>query len=333
MLNITKDSSTILKGIVIMMMLFLHLFNNHHTDLCTNLLYIGNLPFALWLSRACNPVQYFLLLSGYGLAYKYEKHSLNPKHQVRSILKLYLHYWIVLLVFLLIGQTLVPDRYPNNFNLLIQNILGWHTTYNAEMWFIFPYAIISFCSLYIIRVIDKIGVVWAFTAKACIHIGSSYLISRHGVFFFNNMVLYQPILFFHLLYAFTVGVIFRQTKFSFRVQLPQWAIHFSIIILISILCITDFDGFYMFCVPFLVILFSRIHYTKWLKKLLLELGRKSMPIWMIHTWLAYYLFQPQVYSLKYVPLIFIAVLVCSYLISIPVMWVAERINQHLPKVF
>lgn len=332
MLIITKNNSTIIKGIVIMMMVFLHLFNNHHTDLCTNLLYIGNIPFALWLSRACNPVQYFILLSGYGLAYKYEKHSLNPKHQASSISKLYIHYWIILLVFLLIGHIIAPNRYPGNFNMLLQNILGWRTTYNEEMWFIFPYVIISFCSLYIISIIDKIGVVWAFTITACIHIGTSYLISRYGDLFFNNMVLYQPLLFFHMLYGFTIGVLFRRVAFSFNIQLSQWLIYFSIIVMTSILCITDFDGGYMLCVPLFIILFSRIHYAKWMKALLLELGRKSMPIWMIHTWLAYYLFPSQVYSLKYVPLIFIAVLICSYLISIPVMWVAERIHQYVPKM-
>ena len=48
MLTISKDRSTLIKGIVIVMMVFLHLFNKSNTDLCTNLLYIGGEPFAKW---------------------------------------------------------------------------------------------------------------------------------------------------------------------------------------------------------------------------------------------------------------------------------------------
>ena len=74
MLYISKEQSTIIKSVAISMMLFLHLFNGQHTDLCTNLFYVGDVPLALWLTRACNPVSFFLLLSGYGLACK-ESHS------------------------------------------------------------------------------------------------------------------------------------------------------------------------------------------------------------------------------------------------------------------
>ena len=65
-----------MKGIVIIMMVFLHLFNGNHTAECTNLLYIGDVPFAKWLSNACGPVRFFLLFSGYGLAFTYERKGL-----------------------------------------------------------------------------------------------------------------------------------------------------------------------------------------------------------------------------------------------------------------
>lgn len=77
MLSISKDNSTLLKGIVIIMMIFLHSFNKNHTDLCTNLLYVGDLPFAKWLSNACGPVDFFILFSGYGLAYTYDQKGLK----------------------------------------------------------------------------------------------------------------------------------------------------------------------------------------------------------------------------------------------------------------
>ena len=60
MLTISKDRSTLIKGIVIIMMVFLHLFNGNHTDLCVNLLFIGDKPMAKWLTNACNPIDFFI---------------------------------------------------------------------------------------------------------------------------------------------------------------------------------------------------------------------------------------------------------------------------------
>ena len=113
-------------------MLFLHLFNGQHTDLCTNLFYVGDVPLALWLTWACNPVSFFLLLSGYGLACKYEKGSLSPRNQSSRIFNLYLHYWIVLAIFLVIGHLLYPSRYPGSLSTLIANVTGWNTDYCSE---------------------------------------------------------------------------------------------------------------------------------------------------------------------------------------------------------
>ena len=99
MLIITKEKSTIIKGILICMMVFLHLFNGKNTDQCTNLLYINNIPFAKWLSGACGPVAFFLLLSGYGLAYTYNHKGISFFQQAKRIYKLYIHYWVTIIIF------------------------------------------------------------------------------------------------------------------------------------------------------------------------------------------------------------------------------------------
>ena len=330
MLQLSKDNSTIIKGIAICMMLILHLFSCNRTDLCTNLLYIGDTPFALWLSHACNPVSFFLLLSGYGLAYKYEKGGLNPLHQATRILYLYLHYWIILALFLSIGHYLAPAKYPGSISTLIKNMLGWNTTYSGVMWFLLPYCLVSFASLYIIRIIDKIGLIWALAITACIQIGTSYLISRHGTLFFSNMWLYQPLLFFDFLFYFTVGVAFRRTSINLKWTGPKWIVPICIILIVIVQCVVDFDGAYMIYTPLMVILLGNLQYPQWLKGILMELGKKSMPIWMIHSWLSFTLFQPQVYSLKYPLLIFLGLLAVSYLLSIPVIWLANKIYGLLP---
>lgn len=333
MLDISREQSTIIKGVAISMMLFLHLFNGQHTDLCTSLFYIGDVPLALWLTWACNPVSFFLLLSGYGLACKYEKGSLSPRNQSSRIFNLYLHYWIVLAIFLVIGHLLYPSRYPGSLSTLIANVIGWNTDYCSEMWFLLPYSLVSLTSLYIIRIIDRIGLLWALLVTACLQLFTSFMISRFGVFFYTHMLAYQPLLFIHMLYSFTLGVALRRTSLHLNLKqvtpLCQAIIVLCIIALVILQCVIRFGMGYMYNTPLIVILLCQLHFPRAIKIVLMELGRKSMPIWMIHCWLAYYLFQPQVYSLKYPVLIFIGLAVASYLLAIVVLWIARMIQQSI----
>ena len=67
----SKEQSTILKGIAILMMLFYHLFFRAGLDeLCSPLVMLGDDPLVSSLSRACYPVPFFLILSGYGCTYE-----------------------------------------------------------------------------------------------------------------------------------------------------------------------------------------------------------------------------------------------------------------------
>lgn len=327
MLRLSKDNSTIIKGIVIMMMLLSHLFNEARQDLFTPIFYIGNRPFISWLIRACGPIPFFLLLSGYGLAYKFETSNISPKKQFPRIVRLYIYYWVILAFFLTIGHLLKPSLYPGSFLKLFKNMLGWDVTYNSPMWFLLPYSILSLLSMYIIRLIAKAGNIWALIIAILINLTTSFFISRYGSFLYHNMTVYQPFLCFHLLVWFTVGVALRQTPLNLNKDLPQWLVAVAIITLVVVTSVLHSFLFYYLYVPLLVILLCHVKWPHCISTILAELGRKSMPIWMIHTWLSHYLFEAQVYSLKYVPFIFIALLAVSYLLSIPVMWIAERINQ------
>ena len=329
MLEISKDRSALIKGVAIVMMLIFHLFGGSMTDLCTNLLHVANEPFARWLSHACGPVPFFLIVSGYGLAYKYDQGTLKVKGQLRSALRIYLHFWLVLLLFLPLGAWLQPDRYPRGLHKIVLNALGWYTTYYHEMWFLFPYVCVSLMSPYILRLISRIGTAWSLVLMAALHLTTSFLLSDHGASIIGQLPwsgLYKLILVFHILFYFTVGVALRRTTWTWRWQVPQWVLAASIIILIIAGATAPSSLRYMLYAPLLTILLCKVHFAHWLETMLVELGRKSMTIWMIHPWIALYLFKPQIYSLHYPILIFIAVLAASYLLSVIIMWLATRIT-------
>jgi len=325
MLTISKDKSTLIKGIVIIMMVFYHLFNKNHTDLCTNLLYIGDVPFAKWLSRACNPVWFFLLLSGYGLAYTYNKCGFSLAKQLKRIFKLYMHYWVILAFFLVLGWYMKPSSYPGSWDKLLVNMTGWQTNYNFEMWFLLPYSLVAITSHYIIRSIERVGYMMAVFLTIFISLGALYTISRyHSTILAEYPILSLCAVYLQFLYPFTVGVTFFRTKYQLDYQIPSWLTLIIIVIVVSAVCTIRIPVWGYIYVPLMIFLFSKLQFPKWLNKVLMELGHKSMPIWMIHTWFCYYLFHEEVYSLKYPVVILLVVLVVSYLAAIPFMWITKK---------
>ena len=149
----TKQQSQIMKGVAILMMIFYHLFNRpHNVALCHNLVFVDGTPLVSILSQVTNPVAFFLILGGYGLYKVYEK---GDKHRWSRLLKLYIHYWAILLIFLVIGYFIVPTKYPGSVVALLKNVTGFETTYNGEMWFLFPYVVLSALSPFIFRIMAK----------------------------------------------------------------------------------------------------------------------------------------------------------------------------------
>lgn len=105
-----KQESQIMKGVAILLMLFLHLFNQlPNVELCRNFIWIDGQPLVHILSRAANPVAFFLILGGYGL---YKVNERGDKHRWSRVLKLFIHYWITLLIFVTIGHFLDSEKYP-----------------------------------------------------------------------------------------------------------------------------------------------------------------------------------------------------------------------------
>lgn len=87
--NISRTETDILKGVAIIMMLWLHLFLKE-SDMgnYSDLHFANGLSLSYYLTRLCTPVSFFLILSGYGLAYLYNENRLSPRTQLPRLLKL-----------------------------------------------------------------------------------------------------------------------------------------------------------------------------------------------------------------------------------------------------
>ena len=136
----TKEETLQLKGIAILMMLFLHLFNTTaNVEQCQTYIYFWNgKPLVLALSRVaafCVPI--YIFLSGYGLAITYKQNQRIMRSWNR-IFNLYINYWIVFFTIHSIGllhktPKIIQETWPE----FICNFIALDCSYNREWWFFF----------------------------------------------------------------------------------------------------------------------------------------------------------------------------------------------------
>lgn len=315
----TKQQSQMMKGVAILLMIFLHLFNQAgNVDLCRNFIFIDGIPLVLILSRASNPVAFFLILGGYGL---YKVSQKGDRNRWSRLLKLMIHYWVILAIFLSIGHFMYPAKYPGSWMSFISNVTSFNTTYNGEMWFLLPYVILSAMAPWLFRIMNRFKAIYIITVTLFIHICTSFCISRYGeTFFYHNYWAYNPLLVLHLLFNFSLGAMCARAHFFekfagiFKTRIIRYLTAWGgVIILVVINCIFKYNFFYAFGV---ITCLSIAPIPAICKRVLCKLGDNSMNMWMIHSWFCYYLFHNFIYSFAYPLLIFIVLVIISYYSSI-----------------
>lgn len=309
----TKSDTQMMKGVAILLMLFLHLFNRiGNVELCTTFLSINDMPLINWLTRAASPVPFFLILGGYGLYTVYQK---GDNHRFSRIFRLYSHYWLILTIFLLIGHALYPSRYPGNWMKILGNYSSFEITWNYEYWFLFPYVLLSITSPWQFRFLNRYKgwkiLVTAFVINFC----TSYFISRYGeAYLYNNALFSNFVLYFHLSFSFLTGAIAARDNWTEYLPMIKptkwlWLLLLVLIILCCIIRVSIIGTPYSFC---FIVLFLKVPKWNWVKNVLIELGKNSMDMWFIHTWFCCYLFKDFIYSFKYPLIIFSVLLIISY---------------------
>lgn len=333
----SKEQSTILKGVAILLMLILHLFNHEEIlTLCTPLIYINDKPLISHMVNASNPVAFFMILSGYGLTYLYTCNKLNTKKQIRRLLRLYIHYWVVLAIFVSMGHFINPDKYPHSFIHFLGNILGLYCSYNGEIWFLLPYAVVCMFSKVIIDHVynmkSKKSIIITCVCYAVIFLSARHLGYNLPGDELLDTLLIQPVYWVQLTFYFSLGTLLYRLLENEPKPLKNTSVSvYSIILCLTIIVKSQFkitlaDGLYAFI---FIYCFLHMHINSYIASILHELGRRSMPMWMTHTFFSVYLFPDFIYGFKYPLLIFAVLVIVSYLTAIPIMYISQHAIKYL----
>lgn len=319
----SKTYSLYLKGIAILLMVFLHLFNNLNNDLALGYcLSIKNVPLIFYISRMCNPVPFFLILSGYGLYSVYKKMGeVKPK---KRVLNLYIHLWIIYFLLLPLAIYINPNLFPGNWEIFIKNITSWQCSYIGEQWFFLPYIILMVFSKWVFFLFDKINGKFIFAFTIIIYGGTLLVLKIFGESFLGQyMLFYNPFLSFYMLFPFTLGYLAKRfnwvewLKLAVRnIEYRNWLVGSGLFLLCVIRCCIPFAFIDPFYSIIFVLLFVHLPVNNILGMIFSLLGKHSMNIWLIHTWFSSRLFHDFIYDqVNYPFIMYIGVLLVSLLVS------------------
>lgn len=331
-MEITINQSKILQTIAILMMLFLHLFNRSYDELFVPLIFIGKIPLSYYLSLFCDScVPIFCFVSGYGLYFTYNKNKTSyKKKNLKRIFKLYINYWIILIVFaVFLGLILNKEGMPGSLSKFISNFLAISNSYNGAWWFFFTYMLLIYSSNLVFKLVNKKKPILLLTLSLVFYLLAFYFrIHKPNLFenTFLNWIQQQVCLYGCSLLPFLIGVIAFEYKINTKVSLlfnkikkkNSVAILGIILLIVIHGIIPNFVLAPFIAVPF-IFMFNQIKIPKKIINWLLKLSVHSTNLWLIHMFFYQIYFKEFIYSPKYVGLIFMLLIFCciisSYLIN------------------
>lgn len=330
----SRDETQIIKGLAILMMLWLHLFANiDAANSCYNFLYVSDIPFSNFLAKACNPVDLYLLLGGYGLYCVYLKGKDNRRFT--RIIKLYIHYWVILLITIPIIYLFSSQRIEiGSLSSIVKNITAFRVTWDEPCWFLLPYSILSILYPILFYYLDKyktsiflLFILVIAIIQTNLYLNYSSFIRSHSIIYvINNTVGY--------LLPFFIGAAMKKSRLIERLRskyevTPKssllFVLFFVSLILLKCIIRTRWYNIYEFA---FVLLFLFMYRPRFVDKYLRYMGKHSMNIWMIH-FMVYFYFEEFVYYFKYPILIWFCLIGVSLIISYIVDFIAKFVEKPL----
>ncbi|MCF6142087.1 acyltransferase [Flavobacterium sp. K77] len=329
-MEISVQKSNQLKAVAVLMMLFLHLFNRPFKGLFQPLLFIGTQSLSYYISLFCDAcVPIFCFLSGYGLYFKFVKNTNAIYKQENSdrIKKLYINYWIILLLFaVLLGWLMNADGLPGDLTKFVLNVTAIDTSYNSAWWFFFTYLLLVASSAYLFYIIDRFPLLFLSATLLIIYvIGFYYRVYQPGAFdnFVLNWFQRQLSLYATSLLSFCSGAMALKYKWNTKMSFFFATLKFkNALILVAIAVLIVIHGVIpnFIVAPFLAIpfifLFCQLNLSKNVAQIFDYVAPHATNMWLVHMFFYVVYFESFIYSATYVLPIFFVLVSCSLFSSI-----------------
>lgn len=331
-MDFTKKDTNYIKGIAICFMLYHHLFAFPERVLSgeyLSIFYVNGTGLSLLLGAfgcVCMPMLTFL--SGYGL-YRSSLSGEDASSLIsRHLLNLYKTFWKVFFVCLPIIIVKAVKAGSFKGSELVYNFLGLSFSYNAEWWFLLPFAVLLilfpalkrfterknaniFADLFILVLVNA---VFLYIIPPLMELDTLSAL-KETVFYARARELME------LFPAYATGVIFARYNVLSRLKArfagkPRWCIA-ALAVMVAVFFVRPHNNkTYGFAnATAMIVALTVLLPTKpmqLLSRVFEELGKESAMMWLTHTFFCYYWLQELVYAPKHAPLIFLWLLALSY---------------------
>lgn len=345
-MEFSKRDMSILKGVAILFMLLLHLFCRKEVDgLYETFPIINGFPFVYYIGLfgdACVPIYCFA--SGYGLflSFNNELKLIIKKNLVR-ILKLLINYWIILVLFVIVGYLAgKTDLFPGSIGNFLLNFFVLSNSYNSAWWFLQTYIILVLLAPLLIKIIKKYNSNVLLLISGIIYFLSYIQRVKHFFDFDPNTFLNTVVNSFVLLgtsqLPFIIGSIFAKEKIYSKLYNKFHHIPYkNTICLTGIFTLVIIHARFetMFIAPFTAIpficLFNLMKKSSKTQSVLLYFGNHSTNIWLTHMFFYMTIFPSLVFAPKYPIFIFAWLIVLCLLSSFIINLLFEPILKLVDK--
>ncbi|WP_455585726.1 acyltransferase family protein [Bacteroides sp.] len=326
-----KDKTAVIKGVAIIFMIILHVLGGcDWYEPCYDVPINHDETFIHLMHSFQICVGIFVFMIGYGYAFSKQK---DFAYSVKHIKQLLLVFWTIVLLFALpFGHQSVKGA-----EHFIQNLFGVDETITWVSWFIYLYIWAMIVMPFIGHLIDRNPYAYSIL---CAFLSYLSLVVIH---YFNPQFGLNPYLkslFVCLNWTPTIilGYLFARKGIFQKISLPKhWSVAVGSIVMVALVLYAKsiFEGIKVLnadiiyapiIITCILILFSQFK-LKWISKVLIELGDKSVYMWFIHalffTAATRPTYQQYVMISDNLFIVCIWTIVLSYVISIPLKKIIE----------
>lgn len=312
----SREQSAIIKGIAILLMFVCHIINIEGVKGLENGFWQG-------FAEAAHCVNYFLLVSGFGLYYVYHNDCLSWRYLFKRMLRLYLAYWTVLLIFpICIGCLLYPGRFSYDVPDLVSGFTGWRWHYCHFTWFLLPYILMTSIANPVFKIMDRLGNVLSLAIGLFLYISTTFIISRYYISWLRDHYLaYHVILMLQMIFGLIIGATMARLslkKVSFVIPwLKGRNLLIIIFLIVAFVCRGSVHSAVLnpFFVTLVVWLVMHIEFHEISKRFLAEMGNYSMMMWLVQGFMGYRMFSEYMTLLPNPVLLLVVWILVTYLVA------------------
>lgn len=324
-----------LKGVAILSMLMLHLFCRKENLPYTPLLWIGSTPLIYYFGLfgdIC--VSVYCFISGY--AHYLQASKVELQQRWKQLLRFMIPFWVIAVVFSLIGLLAGNSVIPGSVKEFILNCLTIKNSYNGAWWYANTYLLLV--------TLQPLSRKFAERCPAWLVISSfAFYTIGYGIRFWgwgacDSVILSWIITHIGLLgtsyFPYVIGMLFCKKRVISLLRQRLTSIRNIYIYIFTALMFTGMIVVHGMVQPLFVAVITGIvtiillcvcPLPKWLTRLLCYLGEHSTNIWLVHMFFYLVLFDGFVFCAKYPIPIFLLLLLASLASSYVIKWLSNPI--------